>query len=313
MKTETTDLAGIARLAETELAKQVYEDGLQDSTIEAGNLLLDLTKTSRIVLKPLLTAMQGAATRLDSWLNKAAKDIPNDRLVVPEPKLLRKTLEGIATESDDSPMRNSYVQLLSRMLDDNHSATVHPAFPGILQELSALDATLLQITPYGNEMSLPGGLDPDKYCFHSGLVAGWDSWKQDDKPVGQYRFFRQVQGPARRSFGTREIIEGSYEHVGFVEINIPQDVLFRDRGVAWLNLERLRLAKEDRPVDGHDNILDLFHNDGRAQKQLESLSMSPKFVFGYKMFFRTELGKAFAKCCVPPYSSDYCWYPDQPH
>jgi hypothetical protein len=308
---QITDLAGIAKIAESKLAQQIYSDGLQPGTKEVGKLLGALSKTTRMVLQPMLTVLQGASKRLDDWVTQAVRQVPPERLVKAKPVVLRATVAAIGAEDDKSEMRGYYVKLLASMMDRELQHVVHPAFPRLLQELSPLDALLLQVTPYGSEVSLPEGFEQPPYVFTSGLVVTWETWKQGDANVGRWRGFLKVGKQQPEAVGNATFVGKGSDHVGFLEIVLPQEPLFRDKGVAWSNLERLGLTALHREKDiKTGNFKPHFWNEPAVLDQISGLLVGDLF-FGAQMYHRTELGRAFAYCCIPEFTGGTKWHPFQ--
>lgn len=302
------DLGGMAKLAESELVKQVYADGLREGTSELGQLFGQLSKTARMAVQPVLTAIQGSSSRLNSWICQAVGDVPPERLIEAKPGLLRDVIQAVAVEDDQSEMRNNYVKLLASMMDSDRQKDVHPAFPKLLRELSSLDALLLQITPYGSEVRLPNGFEQPTYKFSSGLVATWETWQEQGQTVGKYRFFCQIKKRPLEENGKTVGSKKSDEHMGFVEIELEQSQLFRDKGLGWHNLQRLGLVSEHRESDLSGKLVELFYRDPEALRQIKGISRNPDFFFGQRMYHRTELGRAFAKCCTPVYTGEQIWH-----
>ncbi len=214
----------------------------------------------------------------------------------------------VAVEDDQSEMRNNYVTLLASMMDRDRQKDVHPAFPKLLRELSPLDALLLQITPYGSEVRLPNGFEKPTYKFSSGLVATWETWQEQGQTVGKYRFFCQIKKRPLEENGKTVGIKKSDEHMGFVEFELEQSQLFRDKGLGWHNLQRLGLVSEHRENDLSGKRVELFYRDPEALRQIKGISRNPDLFFGQLMYYRTELGRAFAKCCTPVYTGEQIWH-----
>jgi len=235
---------------------------------------------------------------------------PPRTLVDAKPALLFPIVAAIRTEADQSQMRDYYVKLLASMMDRERQQDVHPSFPRLLQELSPLDAMMLQIMPYGTEVSLPDGLGTPPYRFSSGLVATWETWKQGEANVGRFRFFRRVEKQRPEAIGKTAFSGKGSDHKGFLEIVLPQEPLFRDRGLAWSNLERLGLASRHEEEDTRGNLQEHFAREPAALGHIKSLLIGDQF-FGADMYFRTKLGRGFARCCVPAYTGKTKWHPFQ--
>ena len=137
---------GIGNILNSELARQIYGDGLQKGTIETGNLIGEISKTVRLMIQPTLTLIQNASTRLDAWASEAINKIPPERLTAPNPAQLRAVATAIGTEADESQLRDFYVKLLSKMMDKEFQQIVHPSIPRLLGTHGKKAASVLGFT-----------------------------------------------------------------------------------------------------------------------------------------------------------------------
>ena len=256
-----SDLTGIAKLADTKLAKSVYRDALRPATLESGKVLGEVAKTTRMVLQPLLRAIQGGAKRLDSWVAEAVKQVPPERRVEAKPAILNETIAAIGVQEDTSEMRRYYVRLLASLIDEEQQDGLHPAFPRILAELSAIDAFLLQITPYVGgfvpDFWSPDGMDPrEELRFGSGVIDVSSAVRERLFVKLDRRKFRGVDQPAKTET----------THVGFIEIPAPPPMNYDDLA-RWSNLLRTNLVKEHQPP-GEEGM---FDDDGQADSHLAEI------------------------------------------
>jgi hypothetical protein len=340
-----SDLTGVAKLADSKLANTVYENSLQQTALEAGKLGGELTKTVRLALQPLFTAIQGGSKRVNEWVEEAVKSVPPQRRVDAKPALLNAVVAAIGVEEDGSAIRANYTKLIASMIDSDRQQDLHPAFPRIVQELSARDALLLQIMPDGNGIILPEPLAGKNARFSTGLVQTMENFTDESGSGQRQRFF---VGVAKARDDDRSVLPVSEarahdeeDHLGLLEFIIP--VHFGPDEVHLDNLLRLQLATEaerksyfstamsmmnvvsptypntiifSNPLEEHkehDAFIDSFYifSSRRATgRHLKSL-MAPQATSSaiYTVASRTELGRIFARCCIPDYSGETVWHP----
>jgi hypothetical protein len=313
-----TDLTGVAKLADSKLANAVYEDGLKKTATEAGELGAGLTKTVRMAMQPLFTAIQGAAQRVDSWVAEAVKKVPAERRVDAKPGLLNAAIAAIGVEEDDSALRGNYIRLLASLMDADRQNDLHPAFPRLVQELSPRDAMLLQITPSGNGIVLPDHVAGPNVRVVGGLIQVLENWTEGGERFQRQRFFvKIVQGEPSMGFRvlTRDQTaeEDAREHLGFLEFLPPSSMMFAADEVQWSNLERLRLVHHEERPDP-DILLgfkgEFFEWQQTTHSHLWKL-LTPHGEESaiFQITRRGELGIVFARCCVPDYAGDLRWHP----
>jgi len=314
-----SDLSGIAKLADTELAKTVYKDGLKEATIESGKLTTELTKTVRLAMQPLFTSIQGAAKRLNAWIAEAFQAVPPERRVDAKPALLNSLVMAIGVEEDGSEMRQNYVKLLASLMDGDRQNDLHPAFPRLLQELSAWEALLLQIAPPDNGIVPPSGATESEIALNDQLFHTIEDWHEGDTHFQEQRFF--IQGrPASvpRNFGlfTQEEWK-KYEksqHFGFLEIMLPPQRSHVAAATQWINLERLRLVKIfEKPAGDFGSLLDYLEYQPTASEHMKRLLRpEPAHSFIAYAVSRELLGQLFSRCCVPAFAGETRWHPATP-
>lgn len=123
------------------LLKSFYDDTLSPGAKQLGGIIEDLVKTVRLLSWPL---QMGAALqeRFRDDLFRALARVPEERRAPPPLKLFADICDGSKFETDPV-LREMWSQLLSRGCDKERSAEAHPAFAGIIKQLSANEAQLL--------------------------------------------------------------------------------------------------------------------------------------------------------------------------
>jgi hypothetical protein len=139
----------LASAIATELVKQVpikevYKDGLSPAVQETGSALTDFVKTLRLALAPLqfTAALQD---RYVKFLDRSVRQIPEDRRMLPAPQILGHVLEAIKYEPEDTLITDMYNELLSKAFDRQTAEDAHPAYPGLIKQLSLDEAIILKI------------------------------------------------------------------------------------------------------------------------------------------------------------------------
>jgi len=124
------------------LAKEIYNDGLKPTVIEAGSALESVAKTARFLLAPIdiLAAYQN---RFQGWVKKISDKVPEDRMISPHPSLAGPILESLKWIEDNSLLEEMFIGLLSCAMDKDKVADAHPAFVNILKQLSPDEAFIL--------------------------------------------------------------------------------------------------------------------------------------------------------------------------
>jgi hypothetical protein len=132
-----------------ELAKQlpvkaVYRDAVKPAAKQLGQIAQDIVKTIQLALAPLQVA--GAyQDRLRAFLDRAVRQVPEDRRISPPPQILGPIVEGIRYEPEETPIDQMFQHLLSTSMDADHSKDAHPAYPLIVKQLSSDEAKILAV------------------------------------------------------------------------------------------------------------------------------------------------------------------------
>lgn len=122
--------------------KQAYDDVAAPAAVQTGQFLQDLAKTLRLVLVPIQLA--GAyQDRVRAFIDRSIRAVPEDQRIAPPPQILGPVLEGVRYEVEDSSIDQMFSSLLASSMDRDRRAHAHPAFPGIIKNLSADEAKIL--------------------------------------------------------------------------------------------------------------------------------------------------------------------------
>jgi hypothetical protein len=130
-----------------ELAKQLpikaaYRDAVKPAAKQLGQIAQDMVKTIQLALAPLQFA--GAyQDRLRAFLDRAVRQVPEDRRVSPPPQILGPIVESIRYEPEDTPLDQMFQHLLSTSMDADRSKDAHPAYPLLIKQLSSDEAKII--------------------------------------------------------------------------------------------------------------------------------------------------------------------------
>lgn len=125
-------------------------------------------------------------------LTNAVDAIPPEHRQAPKLQLVGPALEQSKYCVEEEEIRKLFVNLISRSLDDRYSTELHPSFPGIVSQLSPLDAKILSLFKPDSASDEPQSFplveyqaitSPGRYMtlmtnvfFHEALSTAYDSY-----------------------------------------------------------------------------------------------------------------------------------------
>jgi len=136
------DLAGLGKLADSQLVDKLYDDLASNAMKEGGGLVVDVVKTVRLITFPFQLAAL-LQDKLKARLDEVRRRVPADRRVGAAPSIAMPLLIPLAYMEDDNPLTELYVNLLARAIDKERQGEAHPAFVRIIDQLSPDEALLL--------------------------------------------------------------------------------------------------------------------------------------------------------------------------
>lgn len=168
--------------------KEAYDDALKKPAVVAGDIAADILKTVHIALLPFIYTA-ALRDRFVRFIDKAVRDVPEERRVPPASQILGPTLEGLRYEPEDTPIEEMFQQLLSRSMDKNRNAEAHPSYPHLIRQLSSDEALMLKM------------LGTKSYRFSNSLVTdeedrdlfGPIKQEREDFPVSVLVFPQNLQ------------------------------------------------------------------------------------------------------------------------
>ena len=135
-------LDSITKILDTDVSKQIYQQGLSGFVTEAGKFGTDLGKTLRLFTLPL----QGLALlqdKIEKVLTNARKKVPEARQQDAPPQIVGPVLEKLKYLPENDELIKIYEELLARSIDKDRVNEAHPSFVHIISQLSRDEAYLL--------------------------------------------------------------------------------------------------------------------------------------------------------------------------
>ncbi|WP_157062485.1 Abi-alpha family protein [Pseudoxanthomonas dokdonensis] len=160
---------GVPEQAAVELARLAYGDIVQPSAKRIGEALSAVMK---VALTPVALLDWGYEQSKD-WLARKVeerlKQIPDAEIVAPPLSIAIPVVNHIAMSVDSPSHRELYAELLLKSLDSRTQNSVHPSYVYVIEQLSPVEAKLLQLlndstasvlftetwSEYGNNGTLP--------------------------------------------------------------------------------------------------------------------------------------------------------------
>lgn len=122
--------------------KDLYDDLAKPATREVGAALGNVAKVARFVLA-LIDYLAAQHGRWQRYLERVAQKVPEDRRVEAHPQLAGPALEGLRYLGETELIAELFINLLARAIDCERVNEAHPAFTGIISQLSPDEALIL--------------------------------------------------------------------------------------------------------------------------------------------------------------------------
>lgn len=132
---------------DSELAKDVYNDGLKESVKETSGVISLIPKAIKAALLPLEKWTLNREYNLketEILLEKKLKNISKEKIISPEPYIAVPTIQALSYSMNSEKLRNMYANLLSKSMNIDTKDEVHPAFVEIIKQMSPTDAKILK-------------------------------------------------------------------------------------------------------------------------------------------------------------------------
>jgi hypothetical protein len=80
--------------------------------------------------------MAVAQDRVEAYLNKAIRRVPDDRVIAPTQSIFLPVVEKLRFQEEGNIITELYINLLSRAMDGERVGEAHPAFVGLIAQLA---------------------------------------------------------------------------------------------------------------------------------------------------------------------------------
>ncbi|WP_080992814.1 Abi-alpha family protein [Pseudomonas fulva] len=126
----------------TPTLETTYQDAVSPLLQEAGKLGTDVVRTFRLALFPLQLASY-YQQRLENYLSEALHRVPEEDRVKPVESLVLQISDKLRFQEEGSLLTEMYLELLTCAFDKRRCGQAHPAFTGLISQLSPDEAILL--------------------------------------------------------------------------------------------------------------------------------------------------------------------------
>ncbi len=137
-----TDVAGLGKLADSQLVNKAYDDLLANAAKQFGEGLEDVASGLRLFAAPFMV-MAAWHKRLKRYCHDVLSRVPEERRVEPAPEVAGSVFQSLVFMSEDNPLKEMYLRLLSRAIDRDRQGEAHPAFARLIDQLSPDEAVIL--------------------------------------------------------------------------------------------------------------------------------------------------------------------------
>ncbi len=132
------------------VAVEVYKDGLSPVVKPIGEILGFLPRTIKLALssweKWIINGEESLRLTAES-IKEKVKQIPEDKLVEPEPYVAIPAIQQISYCQNSEELRDLYANLLASSMNADKKWQVHPSFVDIIKQLTPDEAKFLKLLP----------------------------------------------------------------------------------------------------------------------------------------------------------------------
>lgn len=127
-----------------ETPNNIYKDLLQPSVREAGEVIANTFNILLLPLKALNETVEIKYKKFISDLNRKASNIPEDNIKTPDLSVIGPALTDLCFSLDEKEIRDFYMNLLLKSIDNRANPSNLRAFTQIIKQLSPFEARLLK-------------------------------------------------------------------------------------------------------------------------------------------------------------------------
>lgn len=132
----------LGKLVPKETIDKAYDDALSSPAKQLGKFGTEALKTARLILAPLQIAA-AYQDRFENLCERISKRVPEERRVEAPPEIAGPTLERLKYTLDNSELANMFEEVLTKSVDSESQAKIHPSFGHIIAQLSRDEAWML--------------------------------------------------------------------------------------------------------------------------------------------------------------------------
>jgi hypothetical protein len=112
---------------------------------EAGQLTNRVGLLLIRALAPLVYGLEKSADWIEKAVTERLKDVPKDKVVLPNPRIAVPALQALTYSLDDELIREMFANLLAADMNDDRKKDAHPAFVELIKEMTPTDARVLKL------------------------------------------------------------------------------------------------------------------------------------------------------------------------
>lgn len=140
----------IAKELVAQTAGKTYDDLAHPAAQATGQILSFIPRTIRLWFgkwENWIINGEHTIQKTQLLLNEKLKDIPEEKIVEPEPYVAIPAIQQLSYSFDSEELRELYANLLASSMNVDTKYDVHPAFVDIIKQLTPDEAKLLKILP----------------------------------------------------------------------------------------------------------------------------------------------------------------------
>ena len=125
----------------------LYEDALQPTAQESGEIFALIPRTIKAALLPLrqwIAEREYKLAEIEKLLAKKLEHISEDKIVTPEAYVAVPAIQAISYSMNSEELRNLYANLLAKAMNSDTKDMVHPSFVEIIKQMSPVDSLVFK-------------------------------------------------------------------------------------------------------------------------------------------------------------------------
>jgi hypothetical protein len=132
----------ISEILGSDVIERAYDDVASPNFRSLGDWGTCVVKALRLATCPIdLVAF--SHDKLATFINRSLAKVPKEDLEKPQMEIIGPIIEGIKYQNESSILYEMFSELLTSSINKNRLGDVHPAFPGIIKQLSPDEAIIL--------------------------------------------------------------------------------------------------------------------------------------------------------------------------